>query len=64
MKNAEILQMIPLGKNAPLFFDDSIIALALVKTADGEKQLVYIAHDRETGQPVLQEALTTHHQGI
>lgn len=54
MKNAEIQQMIPLQQNVQLFFDDSIIALALVRKIDGEQELAYIVHDPAAGRPVLQ----------
>lgn len=58
-----ILQIIPLA-DRPNQYGNHVIALALMRHSDGEKQLVYIAHDPISGCPVIQDNQSTHHQGL
>lgn len=49
-----ILQMIPIA-DCPTRYGSCVIALALVQQSNGEKKLVYIAHDPVSGRPVIQD---------
>jgi len=56
-----ILQIIPLA-DRPAQYGNDVIALALVQQSNGEKHLVYIAHDPGSGRPVLQNVTLTQPQ--
>lgn len=45
---------IPLA-DRPHQYGNHVIALALVQQSNGEKKLVYIAHDPASGRPVIQD---------
>lgn len=49
-----IIQIISLA-DRPAQYGNNVIALALVQQSNGEKKLVYIAHNQASGRPVIQD---------
>ena len=57
----DILEMVPLA-DRPTQYGNDVIALALVRQSDGDKHLVYIAHDPALGYPVIKDVALTQPQ--
>lgn len=55
-KNYKILQIVPLGNTGSMNYEMLVLVIGMALLEEnGETRLAYIAHDQESGRPVIRD---------